>query len=170
MENLLKVGFGGGCHWCTEAVFRSLKGVLKVEQGFIAPKEKLEKLSEAVIVHFNENEIGLKDLLTIHLYTHKSTKNHSMRNKYRSAVYFFEKQQKISLKMYMLEIQTGFKASLITQILPFGIFNPSQEKYHDYYFTDTTRPFCVTHISPKIALLIDTFPQHMHDSLVETEG
>lgn len=170
MENILKIGFGGGCHWCTEAVFRSLKGVVKVEQGFIAPKENLEQPSEAVIVHFNENDIGLKDLLKIHLYTHKSTKNHSMRNKYRSAVYFFEKQQKISLKTYMQEIQSVFKAPLITQILPFGVFNPSKEKYQDYYYSDITKPFCETHISPKVALLIDTFPQHVRDSLFEMES
>lgn len=42
MQNLYKVGFGGGCHWCTEAVFMSLRGVTKVAQGFISPKENIE--------------------------------------------------------------------------------------------------------------------------------
>ena len=71
-----KVGFGGGCHWCTEAVFQSLIGVVRVDQGFIAPKSALNSFSEAVLVYFDERIISLDDLLLIHVYTHESTKNH----------------------------------------------------------------------------------------------
>ncbi|WP_282180204.1 peptide-methionine (S)-S-oxide reductase [Maribacter stanieri] len=95
MHNLYKVGFGGGCHWCTEAVFMFLRGVTKVAQGFISPKENIEDFSEAVIVHFNPNIIALEDLVAIHLDTHRSTQNHSMRNKYRSGIYFFEKKKSL---------------------------------------------------------------------------
>ena len=91
---LVKVGFGGGCHWCTEAVFQSLIGVEKVEQGWVASTEKNKNFSEAVVVHFDVKEINLKILIEIHLRTHKSTSNHSMRTKYRSAVYYFSHQQK----------------------------------------------------------------------------
>ena len=60
MQNFRKIGFGGGCHWCTEAVFMALKGVAKVEQGFIAPEGGIDNLSEAVIVHYNAELIELK--------------------------------------------------------------------------------------------------------------
>jgi len=89
-----KIGFGGGCHWCTEAVFQSLKGVRSVAQGFIASTEKNSSFSEAVIVFYDAAIITLKDLIEIHLHTHNSTSNHRFRKKYRSAVYYFEKRQK----------------------------------------------------------------------------
>ena len=59
---LTKVAFGGGCHWCTEAVFQSLKGVEKVEQGFVASVAKNSSFSEAVIVHFQTEIIALKNI------------------------------------------------------------------------------------------------------------
>ena len=87
-----KVGFGGGCHWCTEAVFQSLIGIDKVEQGWIASNGKYFNFSEGVIIHFDNNIIDLRLLITIHLYTHSSMANHAMRNKYRSAIYTFDKE------------------------------------------------------------------------------
>ena len=89
-----KIAFGGGCHWCTEAVFQQLKGVIRVEQGFVASVNEYQSFSEAVIVHFNPSIIPLKILVEIHLYTHKSTSNHSMRSKYRSAIYYFTDEEK----------------------------------------------------------------------------
>ena len=75
---LTKISFGGGCHWCTEAVFQALNGVTKVEQGWVSSTKEDNTFSEAVIVHFNSENINLKTLIEIHLRTHKSTKNHSL--------------------------------------------------------------------------------------------
>src|SRR3954451_12716902 len=88
-----KIGFGGGCHWCTEAVFLSLKGVEQVEQGWIASQPPYDAFSEAVVVTYDPLVITLTDLITIHLHTHASTSNHSMRQKYRSAVYWFDAEE-----------------------------------------------------------------------------
>ena len=85
--NTQKIALGGGCHWCTEAVFQSLIGVERVEQGYVASTGNNNSFSEAVIVHFNTERISLKTLIEIHLHTHKSTSNHSLRERYRSAVY-----------------------------------------------------------------------------------
>ena len=68
----IKIALGGGCHWCTEAVFQSLKGVEKVNQGYVASTGENNWFSEAVIVHFNDEIITLKTLIEIHLHTHKS--------------------------------------------------------------------------------------------------
>lgn len=164
MKDLLKIGFGGGCHWCTEAVFMALKGVEKVEQGFIAPKGATDDFSEAVIVHFNKDKIGLKDLVEIHLNTHKSSKNHSMRDKYRSAIYFFKSDEEVKMNQFLLELQKDFADSIITSVIPFGEFKSSEERFQNYYFSDIDKPFCKTHISPKIDLLKNKF-----SNLVDTK-
>lgn len=94
ITNFQKIGLGGGCHWCTEAVFQSLKGLVKVEQGYIRSNEENDYFSEAILVHFDSKIILLKDLIEIHLHTHKSTSNHSFREKYRSTIYYFEENEK----------------------------------------------------------------------------
>tara|TARA_R110002074_G_scaffold257269_2_gene429716 strand:+ start:1480 stop:1980 length:501 start_codon:yes stop_codon:yes gene_type:complete len=166
MRNIRKIGFGGGCHWCTEAVFMALKGVAKVEQGFISPEGDIDNLSEAVIVHYNAEVIELKDLVAIHLDTHQSTQNHSMRHKYRSAVYYFMKQDEEFLQLIMTEFQKERSTPIITSILPFGQFKSSEEKFHNYYFSDIEKPFCKTHISPKIQLLKERYRKHVSTRVV----
>ena len=148
-----KIGFGGGCHWCTEAVFQSLKGVLSVEQGFIASIGENSSFSEAVIVSYNSTIIELKVLIEIHLHTHNSTSNHRFRKKYRSAVYYFEKRQKPILENYINELQVDFDNKLITQILQFQRFESSRPEFINYYLSNPKKPFCERYIHPKLQLL-----------------
>lgn len=152
-----KIGFGGGCHWCTEAVFQSLRGVEKVEQGFVASTDKNDTFSEAVIVHFSANCVTLKDLIEIHLLTHKSTSSHSMRQKYRSAVYTFSDGQITRAKEILQKLQQNFDRPLITKVLPFVIFIPSDEQFVDYYYKNPKKPFCQKYIQPKLQLVLKQF-------------
>ena len=134
MSFFQKIGFGGGCHWCTEAVFQSLKGVQKVEQGWIASEVEAAVFSEAVIVHFDASRISLKILIEIHLYTHKSTSQHSMRKKYRSAIYYFDKEQQTMVNRLLSNLQPNFDNRLITQVLPYVSFRPSGAAIENYYY------------------------------------
>ncbi len=152
-----KIGLGGGCHWCTEAVFQSLLGVEKVEQGFVASTDKNDTFSEAVIVHFSAISITLKDLIEVHLLTHQSTSNHSMRQKYRSAVYTFSDRQKISAKEILKKLQQNFERPLITKVLPYVTFRPSDQQFVDYYYKNPQKPFCQNYIQPKLDLLLKRF-------------
>jgi len=88
-----RVGLGGSCHWCTEAIFLSLRGVVKVEQGWLASVNDDDWFSEGIIVTFEPAIISLADLIAVHLHTHSCTANHSMRQKYRSAVYVYSEPQ-----------------------------------------------------------------------------
>ncbi|WP_420400158.1 peptide-methionine (S)-S-oxide reductase [Flagellimonas sp.] len=155
--DIKKIALGGGCHWCTEAVFQSLLGVEKVEQGFVAPKLELNAFSEAVIVYYNPKLIPLKDLIAIHLHTHKSTSDHSFRKKYRSAIYAFTEEEIIESKTFLEELQQDFEEKLITKVFRFGNFKPSEVQFHDYYFNNPNKPFCETYISPKLQLLMQKF-------------
>jgi peptide-methionine (S)-S-oxide reductase len=158
MKNkLAKIGFGGGCHWCTEAVFQSLKGVEKVEQGWIASKGKNNNFSEAVIVYYNPDVIDLEILTEVHLLTHSSTSNHSMRKKYRSAVYYFEKEQKENIERIITKFQSDFKEKLITKAYPFVEFKPSGEDFQNYYLKNPDKPFCRRYIIPKLSYILNKF-------------
>ena len=128
MNDLKKVGFGGGCHWCTEAVFQHVEGVVKVEQGWISSTKPYDKLSEAVIVYFNDT-VSLEKLIEIHLATHSSKSSHSMREKYRSAIYFFEEEIKVCANKYL----DSKEDSIITKILPFVAFKASRSAITNYY-------------------------------------
>lgn len=161
-DDIQKIGFGGGCHWCTEAVFQSLIGVKKVEQGFIASTDENDTFSEAVIVHFNPEIISLKVLTEIHLYTHKSTNNHSMRSKYRSAIYTFHEAQQQELKVILGKAQIDFKEEIITKVLPFCNFKESDTLFKNYYYKNPEKPFCETFINPKLSFLMKEYNAFMN--------
>lgn len=149
MANKTKIALGGGCHWCTEAVFQALKGVTQVEQGFVASKGTHKAFSEAVIVHFDSELISLQTLIEIHLHTHKSTSNHSMRKKYRSAIYAFSEVQQIEAERILNMLQPEFEHKLITKVYSFSDFKASREAIQNYYQKNPEKPFCKRFINPK---------------------
>ncbi|GAC31993.1 peptide-methionine (S)-S-oxide reductase [Paraglaciecola polaris] len=145
-----KVGLGGSCHWCTEAIFQSIEGVIDVEQGWIAAKAPNEDFSEAVVVHFNPAQVSLHNLIEIHLLSHSATSSHNMRAKYRSAVYVYNKTQYTQSIRILAELQIHFANPLITQTLLFDKFEASATHYQNYYKKDPSRPFCQNIIQPKL--------------------
>ncbi|MEO1563246.1 MAG: peptide-methionine (S)-S-oxide reductase [Pseudomonadota bacterium] len=145
-----QTGFGGGCHWCTEAVFQGIRGVTLVKQGWIASRPPDDIFSEAVIVHYAPKVIPLDILIEIHLLTHASQQNHSMRRKYRSAIYARNASQLVLAKQRLEVVAKGFDKPVVTRVLPLAVFKPSDEAYQNYYRTDPMRPFCRTHIEPKL--------------------
>jgi peptide-methionine (S)-S-oxide reductase len=147
---LKRIGFGGGCHWCTEAVFQSLKGVSLVNQGFISSTEPNEFPSEAVIVSYDSHIIDLKSLIEVHIRTHSSTSSHRLRDKYRSAVYYFTDSQMTEATEALQEIQKDFEKLIITKVLPFVAFRESSEQYQNYYQQGPEKPFCKHYIDPKL--------------------
>ena len=152
-----KIGLGGSCHWCTEAIFRSLYGVTTVEQGWITSSDDHNTPSEAVIVNFEQDKISLAMLVAIHLHTHSCTANHTMRGKYRSAVYTFDDEQAKATKDILREQQADFNDPIITKVLPFALFILNEESYLDYYYKNPLKPFCQNVVNPKLRALLARF-------------
>jgi len=148
-----KIGLGGGCHWCTEAVFEALRGVVQVKQGFICATPPHDAFSEAVVVHFDPGMIGLADLIEIHLHTHSSTSQHALRTRYRSAVYVYSPQQAREATAILSELQQVFSGPLITHVLDFAGFKSSEPKFLHYFEKNSGNPFCERHINPKLERL-----------------
>ncbi len=153
-----KIGFGGGCHWCTEAVFSMLEGVEKVEQGWIKSTQPYDTYSEAVVVHYDPKIISLSLLIKVHLETHSSTANHSMRSKYRSAVYYFQDEDEKNSQSLLKEYSDTDYKNYITLVLPFVSFKINQEQFLEYFKKNKNAPFCKTYIIPKIDHIKKIFP------------
>ncbi len=157
MEKIRKIGFGGGCHWCTEAVFQQLNGVAKVQQGYIASKPPFDTFSEAVIVHYNPAQIPLEILFEIHIHTHRATSAHSFREIYRSAIYYFEDVDKCAFAKALPQLQHTFSDPIITKALPFVAFKASRASIQDYYTKNPNAPFCERYITPKLKLIAQKY-------------
>jgi len=152
-EAEVKIGLGGGCHWCTEAVFQAIAGISKVEQGFIRSDPPDDSWSEAVVVTFDPVALPLESLIEIHLRTHSSTSHHKMRGKYRSAVYVYDAGTGVKVGRILRALQREFEDPLVTMVLTLAEFKASDQRFQNYYATDPDRPFCKTYIDPKLALL-----------------
>ena len=159
-----KIGLGGSCHWCTEAIFQSLKGVVDVEQGWIASVGDASSFSEGVTVHFDADVISLKTLIAVHLHTHSCTSTHSMRTKYRSAIYTFNDEQTEPARQAITVFQDDFENTIITEIIPFKDFKLNQETYLNYYYSNPDKPFCENVVSHKLRLLLQNFSDNVDKS------
>lgn len=164
-----KLGLGGSCHWCTEAIFLSLNGVTLVEQGWISSFKDEDWFSEAIIVHFNTDIINLEDLIEIHLHTHSCTSNHSMRHKYRSAVYGFSEEQTCQAEVVIKKLQKDFDKPIITKAHLFNKFNNSRDKIQNYYYKNPQKPFCVSMINPKLSKILEQFKDKVNIQKIPDE-
>lgn len=152
-----KIGLGGSCHWCTEAIFQSLIGVLKVDQGWIASIGKNHEFSEAVLVEFDEQIIALENLIEIHLSTHSCTTAHSLRSKYRSAIYTTNHKQINYCQQILEKFKVNFSKPIITEVIPLETFKLNKEAYLNYYYSNPQKPFCEKIVNPKLQILLNQF-------------
>ncbi|MFT6898520.1 MAG: peptide-methionine (S)-S-oxide reductase [Paraglaciecola sp.] len=167
---LKKIGLGGGCHWCTEGVFTSLIGIATVNQGWIASSGENAALSEAIEVVFDPAVISLSTLVEIHLHTHASTSNHSMRGKYRSAIYVYDKVQYNQTVNILDAHRADFDQPVITQVYRFKGFKANKAELIDYFYTAPDRPFCQRYIHPKLSVLLARFSHHVDKHKLADSG
>ena len=150
------IGFGGGCYWCTEAVFQSVVGAVKVTPGWIVAPAPDDTPSEGVIVEFDPGQLSVEALIDIHILSQSAYGNHSMRDKYRSAVYVFNPAQMRTCEAYFADLCRR-QIAPVTRILAFEGFQPSALEYHNYYYSNPQRPYCQRFIAPKISRLKQVF-------------
>jgi peptide-methionine (S)-S-oxide reductase len=149
-ENIQELALGGGCHWCTEAVFQAVPGVREVKQGYLKSVPPHDSWSEGVIICYNPDQVDLEQLLDIHLQTHASTVNHSRRADYRSAIYYHSQSQYVAVEAVMFTLSRKRNQHYITQLLTFESFRPSRISIQEYYRTRPEAPFCQRYIVPKL--------------------
>ena len=110
---------------------------------------------------FDPSEVGLSTLVDIHIQTHAAFSNHSMRSKYRSAVYTFDERSRNEAKAGLDRVAKIVGKAPTTKVLDFVDFKPSDPRFHNYYKEGADRPFCRAYIHPKIAKLKKIFPDYV---------
>lgn len=166
--------FAGGCFWCTEAIFRRLKGVVSVESGYAGGKGEnpsYEEVSEgdtgfaeAVQVKFDPQIISFDRLLDIFWATHDPTtlnrQGPDVGTQYRSAIFYHDDKQKKTA----LESKEEQSESVVTEIAPLEKFYTAEEYHQNYYERNMeTNSYCSLVISPKIQKLLDKFNQDVKE-------
>ena len=159
--------FAGGCFWCTEPVFTQLKGVMRVESGYIgghtlAPSYKTicegnTGHAEGIKISFDGDLIPFEALLEIFFLSHDPTtlnrQGNDVGTQYRSAVFCQNDSQKEAVVNMISELDAAgvFNAKIITQINGMETFYPAED-YHQYYFAKNPRqPYCLAVAAPKVA-------------------
>ena len=176
-SNEKKLTFGGGCFWCTEAVFQLLKGVVKVESGYSGGKinnptyrevcSGLTGHAEVVEITYNPEEISANDLLRIHLSTHNPTtlnrQGGDMGTQYRSIIFYRNDQEKAIAQSVIDELQQVYDEPVVTELKAFEQFYKAEEYHQDYYANNGENGYCEAVIDPKLA----KFKQLFKDKLRE---
>ena len=164
---------GGGCFWCTEAVFSQLKGVQKVEPGYSGGELEnptYEQVStgttghaEAVQVTFDPDVISFKEILQIFFSTHDPTtlnrQGPDVGTQYRSVIFYHNDQQRAIAEQVMKEIseQGIFDAPLVTRVEPFKAFYEAEDYHKDYFKRHQGQAYCTLVIAPKMAKLRELY-------------
>ncbi|XCF06722.1 peptide-methionine (S)-S-oxide reductase MsrA [Tamlana crocina] len=167
-KNIQVATVGGGCFWCTEAVFQEIKGVEKVVSGYSggnAPghptyKEVCSGLTghaEVVQITFDANQISYEDVLVIFMTTHDPTtlnrQGGDVGTQYRSVIYYHDNEQKSIAEKVVKQMAPYYNDPIVTEIAPLKIFYKAEDYHQDYYRNNTTQGFCSFVITPKLAKL-----------------
>jgi peptide-methionine (S)-S-oxide reductase len=163
----------GGCFWCTEAIFKRLKGVKSVTPGYSGgtiENPSYEQVStgttgyaEAIQIQFDSKIIPYSKILDVFWHTHNPTTLNQQGNdigtQYRSAIFYHnEKQKEIAEKSKAdLENERVYQEKIVTQIVPFSNFYPAEHHHQNYYAKNTDDSYCTFVISPKIQKLLQKY-------------
>jgi peptide-methionine (S)-S-oxide reductase len=149
--------FGGGCFWCTEAIFRELTGVSQVVSGYAGgtqPDPTYEEVcsgntghAEVIKITFDPDIIPLKVLLDVFFSSHDPTSLNQQGNdigtQYRSIILYTNPEQ-------LPVIKKNLKSGYVTEVKPLAKFYPAENYHQQYYDKNASAPYCQVIISPKL--------------------
>ncbi|HYC79760.1 MAG TPA: peptide-methionine (S)-S-oxide reductase MsrA [Candidatus Binatia bacterium] len=173
MKNKIAV-FGGGCFWCTEAVFKRLKGVHSVVSGYSGggsmDKPTYEQVSsgstghaEVIKIEYDPEQIRFEDLLNVFFSSHDPTTLNKQGNdvgtQYRSVIYYSSPEQKVQAETFIKELEQEkvFEQPIVTELKQLGNFYPAEEYHQNFYDNNKNYPYCTFVIDPKITKLRQKF-------------
>ena len=162
--------FGGGCFWCTEAVFESLRGVQSVMPGYAGGETKqptYEQVcsgktghAEVIKIEFDPNRIAFEDLLTVFFASHDPTtlnrQGNDIGTQYRSIILYTNDAQKVSAETLIKKLNAD-GPPVVTEVVPLEQFYEAEAYHHHYFQTHPEQAYCQFVINPKLAKLKEHF-------------
>ena len=158
--------FGGGCFWCTEAVFKMLKGVGSVLPGYAGGTTKNPTYeqgssgstghAEVIRIEYDPKQVEYKDLLTVFFSSHDSTTLNRQGNdagtQYRSVIFYTTQGQKKVAEDFIKEINASNEhgAPVVTELAQLDTFYEAENYHRDYFATHPDNPYCEVIINPKL--------------------
>ena len=167
--------FGGGCFWCTEAVFKMLKGVTSLEPGYAggrSPNPTYQEVctgttghAEVIRIEYDPSQVAFRDLLTVFFGSHDATQLNRQGNdigtQYRSIVFPTTSEQKAETEAFIKELSDSSSEGdpIVTTIEEGATFYPAEDYHKDYYATNKNQGYCQVIIAPKLQKVQEHYAQ-----------
>ena len=158
---------GGGCFWCTEAVFEQIDGIMSVISGYAGGQTKNPTYkdictgktghAEVIKIHFDPQVVSFSQILEIFGNAHDPTtlnrQGADVGTQYRSTIMFYDEKQKKEAELWKEKLTSRLVDSVVTEIVPAPKFYPAEEYHQDYYAKNPEQGYCSFVIRPKLKKL-----------------
>jgi peptide-methionine (S)-S-oxide reductase len=177
--NIQKATFGNGCFWCTEAIFQSIKGVQKVESGYMGgdkPNPTYIEVcngdtgyAEVIHIEFDADVTSYEELLVIFFKTHNPTtlnrQGNDVGTQYRSAIFYYSEEQKDQAQALIKKLteENVFDKPIVTEVTPASEFYVAEGYHQNYYQDNKMKPYCMFVIQPKMNKFAKEFGEKMKE-------
>jgi peptide-methionine (S)-S-oxide reductase len=165
------ITLGGGCFWCTEAVFVRVKGVLDVESGYcnghvLAPTytqvcQGDTGHNEVVRLVYDPQTISLRELLEIFFVIHDPTtlnrQGNDVGTQYRSGIYLSDDTDRAVAEQVLNEVNTALSGQAVTEIQPLHHYTAAEAYHQDYFERNPNQGYCAFVVAPKVQKFVQTF-------------
>ena len=177
--------FGGGCFWCTEAVFEQLNGVTSVLPGFAGGTVENPSYrqvctgrtghAEVVRVEYDPARVAYRDLLTVFFATHDPTslnrQGADVGTEYRSVIFYTTDEQKRQAAAFIAELNASDTRGnpIVTEVSPLKAFYEAEDYHREYFRNNAALPYCQFVIAPKLTKLHKNFSEMLKTSQMAAE-
>jgi peptide-methionine (S)-S-oxide reductase len=158
--------FGGGCFWCTEAIFQHLEGVNNIQPGYMGGQRAnptYEQVctgatghAEVIHITYDENKISYESLLGVFFKTHDPTtlnrQGNDVGTQYRSAIFYHDDAQRDTAVDFVQRLTDGqvYNSPIVTEITSASAFYVAEDYHFNYFNTHPENPYCAAVIAPKL--------------------
>jgi peptide-methionine (S)-S-oxide reductase len=171
------ITLGGGCFWCTEAVYLKVRGVLRVESGYSNGQVRQPSYEEVctgrtgcvevVQVEFDPAQISLREILEIFFVVHDPTtlnrQGHDAGTQYRSGIYFHTPEQGEFARQFIADLgaQGLYKQPIVTEVQPLADYWPAEDYHQNYFERNPYQGYCMGVVAPKVEKFRRTFAERV---------
>ena len=162
---------GGGCFWCTEAVYQQLIGVGKVESGYSGGRtlnptyeqicEGNSGHAEVIRIHFDNTIVSYRDILeiffTIHDPTTLNRQGNDVGTQYRSVIYTHSDEQMATAREVIAAMVHVWDAPIVTELQEAPVFYPAEEYHQNYFLNHPMQSYCAFVVAPKVSKFRQVF-------------